>query len=689
MSTVEIFPPVGIARAGDSEEYYISSEDPAKEHADNFNFRDAGGKLRRSAVKFHAYEYKDGKPDKEIKQVEGCEIEWTVNVANAKALAFNFRGRYQAQGGLRNAKIKGLDDRKKKLLIQASGSISGKNKGPVTLQGNFKGSTSADHPVTLGTLYTDGDGCLIFVAGTGEAKSVLDPNNPYPDLENTFNNDDWFDTMCDGEVKVKVKYTGSNSRTIASSLRTAVVTAPPKYTSGVSCSTSLYDVIEDIYERPKRGQDYDCGKVYYESDIKRIFDAVMSMSWTNKKANEGHGSGRDHHFDHSQLRKNDAASKALRTQIFKWVRAPVKFEDAENAVLRDAQASEKYMPRISGDDGDLPEENGDQNSRNRWASVTELQYDRLAKWAKGDFESDGSRDAGAPDMLTLAALKWTTGAALYPGIEMWWITQFSEVYNPHARFRFRNGLQSGDLTKGLALPWQGDFYACKPSFISCSQFGLVTYPLGNTHWWPHVRPDDIVSWQTFQRMKGAEPYDLTREPWADGLGQYEEEHKGGVQMVKKWTKLGFISPAKSNPAVLVETDRTLWLRGGKYTVSNVARGKFVGASGSGGETRPIATLASTGTWELKYIKGGAHQLSFSAFIAAPQASEVHGYKTPSNVEAATWIIKPGPNDTYTIETSGQPPKFWSLTSGNDGTTVSLVDKADSDSQRWKLIPVSS
>ena len=93
-------------------------------------------------------------------------------------------------------------------------------------------------------------------------------------------------------------YTVTTSR---STLKTIVISAAPKFTNGLRCITSLYDVIEDVYERPRRhDRHYDCGEVYYDSDIRPIIDSVHLMSWTNLKANEGHGT---FHVDFLMLMK--------------------------------------------------------------------------------------------------------------------------------------------------------------------------------------------------------------------------------------------------------------------------------------------------------------------------------------------------------------------------------------------------
>lgn len=114
--------------------------------------------------------------------------------------------------------------------------------------------------------------------------------------------------------------------------------------------------------------------------------------------------------------------------------------------------------------GDNPEAADHPNDRDKWATLTQLQYDRLTKWAQGSFKP-GTRFEGVdtPRDLTRAALKWTTGAPLFPGIEAYWVVKLSSMYHlpvdaKTLGFRFHNSVRAGDLTKGLSLPWQADFY---------------------------------------------------------------------------------------------------------------------------------------------------------------------------------------------------------------------------------------
>ena len=72
--------------------------------------------------------------------------------------------------------------------------------------------------------------------------------------------------------------------------KSTIIMAPPKFTSGLQCSTSLLELIEDVYERQKRNlPGYDVGQVNFYRDIEPLFRRLYLNSWTNSRANEGHG----------------------------------------------------------------------------------------------------------------------------------------------------------------------------------------------------------------------------------------------------------------------------------------------------------------------------------------------------------------------------------------------------------------
>jgi len=102
-----------------------------------------------------------------------------------------------------------------------------------------------------------------------------------------------------------------------------------------------------------------------------------------------------------------------------------------------------------------------------------LQYDRLVEWSKGKFVRapyppkfppptvEELPLSEQPAALTKASLEATIGAPLFPGIEMSWNAEGSEIYQLDVPFTIRDDVLPGDLTKYLSLPWQSDFYMCR------------------------------------------------------------------------------------------------------------------------------------------------------------------------------------------------------------------------------------
>lgn len=148
--------------------------------------------------------------------------------------------------------------------------------------------------------------------------------------------------------------------------------------------------------------------------------------------------------------------------------------------VHEYQAEQFYMPPMSGDDGE-----SDQGKIRNWMTVLPFQYDNLKRWSEGDFISDwneGSQVAPIskidqlpieeqPSSLDKAALDLAIGAPFYPGIEITHIVWDLSTYN-YQPFRINTGMDAGDITKHMAIPWQADFLACAED------------------WWPTARPDD-------------------------------------------------------------------------------------------------------------------------------------------------------------------------------------------------------
>ncbi|RUS28320.1 ferritin-like-domain-containing protein [Jimgerdemannia flammicorona] len=172
-------------------------------------------------------------------------------------------------------------------------------------------------------------------------------------------------------------------------------------------------------------------------------------------------------------------------------------------------------------------------------SLTQLQYERMKKWAMGYFEagetsekketSEKNEHSKTLGLLTEAALEMATGSPFSPGIEISHNAQDPDTYQdpkiPENAFRFSTKFEPGDITRSLSLPWHSDFYEC------------------NEHWWPATRPDDVVPEEKYKDTKLG---DLQREKWHRGLRSTDNtdldagNYDGNTDMVKFWDQLGFI-----------------------------------------------------------------------------------------------------------------------------------------------------
>ncbi|KAJ6594995.1 hypothetical protein DFH09DRAFT_157863 [Mycena vulgaris] len=488
---IDIFPPIGIARVGNSTEYYIGPEIPGRNDTPdagtaNEGFKDKDMKVKRQAAQFRVYAFgKNHEVLGELNSNNGFELEWTVEVANKKPSWYAFMGRTQPgafQPGnttLRNPTVQPMlhPDQRTNCIIAPGPKTTrtGSNK-PVDMVGQFKGSAPAPVDVYLGSIKVDDKGRLLVLPGHGLSRCIDNPEDPYPLILTDFDNPNWVDDTCDGTVQVAVtqgKYAWSIAHTAH------VVCTTPKFASAIYAPTTLYDVMENVYAKKKGNGNVDnvVGEVEYWRDIWELIHRSVLLSWVNGQANSGHGPSRiGNFFDpewQEKLQSRSPEHEATRKIIFGRMRLP-EIDDTE--IARRGQAFKYFMPWLSGDGGRSTDADP-----TTFASITELQYARLKKWADGDFvvnpnnrpnpparfENIPLRDQ--PVALTRASLEWTIGAPLYPGIELSWNAEEPETYDLSSDalalgplgFRINKSVNPGELTRYLSLPWQSDFYMCR------------------------------------------------------------------------------------------------------------------------------------------------------------------------------------------------------------------------------------
>ncbi|MEZ0334437.1 MAG: LodA/GoxA family CTQ-dependent oxidase, partial [Gemmatimonadales bacterium] len=205
-----IYPGVGIARVGDSPEYYVHPDEPTLDLypvpfklpftpvSDNLHqFRDTSKRIRRQGARFRVYEVKWKKyrnktwipadPVKLIKAGGGVELRWKVSVCNAKHFtALTASGAPPALAT--------------RTRLEASADISSK---PPRAHKDLKVVKGPGRPkdILLGAVTVDGDGNLILVGGEGQCFS---DGEPLILGDGALFQAKWFDDVCDGRVECEV-----------------------------------------------------------------------------------------------------------------------------------------------------------------------------------------------------------------------------------------------------------------------------------------------------------------------------------------------------------------------------------------------------------------------------------------------------------------------------------------------------
>ncbi|MEO9875123.1 MAG: LodA/GoxA family CTQ-dependent oxidase [Anderseniella sp.] len=492
--TYRIHPGIGIARVGNSpEEYYLGPEAPGIAAAGPY--KDNQGRVARQAVRFRVfrYTYDDGELSnvREVTNTSKITIHWTVHLSNKKSAAAEFP---PMNNESRNRNVH--SDERNRLIIDAGNqAISGADQSKL-LTGAFM-----NHAVQLGDLKTDEAGRLIALGGFGNAASVP-PGRP---LVHFANNDSWHDDTSDGPVTAAVEVESGTDKGFHTADPAWLVVAPPGFVPGLQNMVTWYDRALEM--AIAKDSSFEPDEVSFSKHIFPILSRIVKLQWVDEFVASGHSALRpEGNFLNAGLLEKLASNKS-------------EHKEARERVLE--------RVRIVGDPnnfGDMPRfENRGLDPDNPQArvppSLTNLQIKLLKAWAIGKFKADFKvqtppkpkplnkiKSVDLPIALDRAALEDSIGEPFFPGIECGYIMARPETYD--RPFRISRKLSAGDLTSGLAVPWQADFYECRSGFEST--------------WWPAARPNQI------HRNNNTTPVSWVPD-W------FEKK-----PMVDNWWKLGFI-----------------------------------------------------------------------------------------------------------------------------------------------------
>lgn len=253
------------------------------------------------------------------------------------------------------------------------------------------------------------------------------------------------------------------------------------------------------------------------------------------------------------------------------------------------------MPLLAGDN---PISN---TSPSKFLRLTDYQLYILRQWAEGKFYNEKS-EGWVKDIDPFEPYKnWTNktgrdldrgvlsnvlGGAFCPGGEVGWIIRNPSIYKEPYRIKsdpdfynftltaaqasrasinpvnyvsysdaslsqdsdFGTGLQPGDLTKQMALPWQSDYNECtsQPIDITYENWNSIDPTSENdtwaqleqqtwdTLWWTAHRPLQVFEVASFNTDKSPN-YQMF--DWSRGVPQ---SNMGDLKMVTEWSRLGFV-----------------------------------------------------------------------------------------------------------------------------------------------------
>ncbi|HYA06192.1 MAG TPA: LodA/GoxA family CTQ-dependent oxidase [Xanthobacteraceae bacterium] len=511
-----IYPSIGIARIGSSDEYFVGPETPDPKppaHPDKV-YRDGDHALKRQAARFHIYGVNArGEIVRELTGADDTKIEWTVRLANTKAAWYGFQLAMDIPEAasappttLRNASV---TDRSLLSIRPSAQHVSGRNARPKKFDDgkfiNDRPEQPKQIPVYLGEIFTDASGCLLVLGGKGVSNSY---NGSWAI---TFaNNEGWYDDTSDGPVTATVKLGGSDLEVVPS----WVVVAPPNYGPQQKSVRTMWDLMRDVaitagmLPAPREPS--------FTRDILPIFQRLNGLQWVNAGFAAGWGFGGT--FDITtpegiaKLNDRSLANQEWRRTMAKQFR----HFDVDSW-------SPKPWPWLYGDAMSIPPA----PTPRQYCTLSDCQLAMLDQWGEGEFAADYDPSYTPPatldevplaeqgDTLTKAALDFCLADAFHPGCEMTWPVRAKTMYM--APFRFLHapdgwieptfgevltsdnltipdgplyGQLPGSITRWMAVPWQCDTASCRSGYEPAYDPYVPSF-------WPARVPNQVLTKENY------------------------------------------------------------------------------------------------------------------------------------------------------------------------------------------------
>ncbi|MEM6720998.1 MAG: LodA/GoxA family CTQ-dependent oxidase [Bacteroidota bacterium] len=564
IKSVAIYPPIGISRLGNSEEYFFAPDIPGVELTPKGGYKDSDGRVKKQVARFRIYAFDaNNEVLGEITADDKNTIDWRVDVANVKAAWYEFNNALDIPGGGIPSEYRNSSesDRTQLAILPSQVKISGINvRGD---EYDFDDGEFYGKKVKLGHVETDADGRLLFFGADGI--SVSKDNKP----ATTFaNNEGWHDDTCDGVVRATVTIDGAQFEAEPAN----VAVTPPNFGPGLYGVVTMNDVVQDLFIRemnyPDSAKD---GVVFYEH-IYPMLERMTDTEWVNQGFFMLFGQNSPSNFRDPELIKQlespASEHEGLRRRVFEWFRNP---------------QSKEYTP------AKVPPFYGDGFSEYAKIAIvnlpiTETQYNRLALWAEGKFTTGIPKEyvpfeqlspAAQIDALNQAPMEECLGGPFHPGIEITWPMRQKQMWKEPYRLNvvaegeatdldFGSLLSPaialgevslgkpgplaksgpGALTRWLGVPWQTDEASC------LSGYDLTLYlPLPS--FWAARVPNQVFSEDGYARSIEASNLNIAqrlkhfdyRQDWLRDLGSGYTTRINN--MISEWHELGIIAKTEN------------------------------------------------------------------------------------------------------------------------------------------------
>lgn len=412
---------------------------------------------------------------------------------------------------------------------------------------------------TLGEIQTDDKGRLLVLPGLGRTAAQYDEyGDPIP-LTGDLNNAGWFDDASDGPVSATLIFEDGSSSPVFGGW---VICGDPGFAPQIRNVVSVWDDVYDIWVRelglepeiynPTTGSFDPNYRPDFDEQIRPIFLAANLQRWTTN-------------LPKMALRAHEAVKSIKATDDPKrTIMAGLNFIRNPN-ISAELNIGVPLMPLSVGDAG------------TSFLTVTKTQYFFLEQWSKNNFVSDRGSSLGPGEMLDMASLSNCLGGRFVPGIEVSYTVRCEDLYmldwresgagpfrvkhkalnyaevTPNTPFltggwipkhNMLDGLEPGDISKFMSVPWQTDYNSCSIHQPSINTLG-VNHTNGNEttlYWsWPSQRPDSVyVATEVINNV-------LPQQKWAiRGPGTYALDPKSAstfqkaLQSVTDWDRLGIV-----------------------------------------------------------------------------------------------------------------------------------------------------